>query len=131
MVLEAIEDHLREVSGKTEESCPKNLTVEHVMPQQWEVAWPLAGDSDGVAMERRGILLHTLGNLTLVNEKLNPALSNSKWSEKKPALVKHSVLHLKDDIVEAFDWDEGSILERGERLAEIVCEIWTRSEDPS
>ena len=70
-------------------------------------------------------------NLTLVNEKLNPALSNSKWSKKKPALVKHSVLHLKDDVVEAVDWDEDSIFKRSERLAEIVCEIWPRPEDPS
>ena len=131
IVLEAIEDHLREVSGKTEESCPKNLTVEHVMPQQWDPAWLLPEDSGDGAKERRETLLHTLGNLTLVNEKLNPALSNSKWSKKKPALVKHSVLHLKDDIVEAVDWDEDSIFKRSERLAEIVCEIWPRPEDSS
>ena len=43
MLLEALEDDLRAASGgKTEhERCPRNLTVEHVLPQSWQTHWPL------------------------------------------------------------------------------------------
>ncbi len=74
MLLEAIEDSMR--TGMAEgQSCPLNMTVEHVMPQAWRENWPSTHRtrwrrSSGIAA------VHTLGNLTLVSEKLNPALSN-------------------------------------------------------
>ena len=42
MLLEALEDDLAQRRGKTEpELCPRNLTVEHLMPQAWQAHWPL------------------------------------------------------------------------------------------
>ena len=126
MLLEALEDKLRESSGKTEDFCPKDLTIEHVMPQHWHTNWPLPDGTSEEEIERREVVLQTLGNLTLVNQKLNPSLSNSAWSEKKPALIEHSVLSLKNDIVAEDDWQEEQIVSRSERLAEIACELWPR-----
>jgi hypothetical protein len=49
---------------------------------------------------RRRRLLHTIGNLTLLSEKLNPSVSNGPWAAsnsatgKRKAVEKHTVLHL-------------------------------------
>ena len=126
MFLEALEDHLRESTGKTEDSCPKDLTIEHVMPQQWHTNWPINESAADEEIDRREVLIHTVGNLTLVTQKLNPSLSNSAWAAKKPALIEHSVLNLKNDIVLEDDWQEEQILSRSQRLAEIACEVWPR-----
>ena len=52
MVLEAIEDSLRGPLGEGQ-PCPRNLYVEHVMPQSWQEHW--GGDiaEDPVAALRR------------------------------------------------------------------------------
>jgi hypothetical protein len=49
------------------------------MPQQWEQWWPLAAGENIEAETRRNRVIHTIGNLTLLKEKLNQKLSNSPW----------------------------------------------------
>lgn len=129
VVLEGIEDALR--SPKTEEEHVRRgvLTIEHVMPQGWREHWPLdtLSEQDGVeAAQLRDRLVHTIGNLTLVNKKLNPYLSNGPWIKKQEGIAKHSVLHLNKRLLEnALDvWDEGSIRERGSQLAAQMATIW-------
>jgi hypothetical protein len=127
LLLEAIEDHLRTSTGKTEGPCPKNLTIEHVMPQQWSTdSWPLPDGDINETTSRRETIIHTLGNLTLVNNRLNPSLSNAAWTSKRDGLRDHSVLHLKQSLIECDDWTEASILDRSDYLADIICEIWPR-----
>jgi len=126
-VLEAIEDHKR--GGKTEGKCPTDLTIEHVMPQHWGPNWPIGEDATGEQGQRRDELVHTLGNLSLVTDKLNPALSNAGWVEKRDILRKHSVLLLSDDLLDSDSWDETAIVQRGEEMAQKICEIWPRSEN--
>lgn len=86
MVLEALEDSLRGPLGEGQ-SCPRNLSVEHVMPQAWREHWGADINGDEVAALRRDHLVHTLGNLTLVSGKLNPTLSNrpGKTSRRETA----------------------------------------------
>ncbi len=128
MVLEAIEDQLR--SPLTEEAhvTRGSLTIEHVMPQAWEEHWPLGPATDGVQAELdRERLLHSLGNLTLVNGRLNPALSNAPWASKRVTLAEHTVLHLNKKLLSAYkdtDWSESTIRARGSALAQIVKRIW-------
>jgi hypothetical protein len=38
----------------------------------------------------RESVLHVIGNLTLLTEKLNPSVSNGPWSKKRPAILEHS-----------------------------------------
>jgi len=124
LLLEALEDRLRDMA---EEPCPRNLTIEHVMPQHRdEEEWPLPGNGDPEAEARRENLVHTLGNLTLLTNKLNPSLSNSAWPEKRKGLGEHSVLQLKQSLISQEEWDEDAILERGAYLADLICEIWPR-----
>ena len=128
MVLEAIENLLR-CSKSEEEHAPRGkLTIEHVLPQQWQTHWPLPSGTDPVAGEiERERILHSLGNLTLVNNRLNPALSNAPWPEKQSALAEHSVLHLNKQLLDGWrdsDFQESEIRSRGEILADRVAAIW-------
>lgn len=71
-------------------------------------------------------MIHTIGNLTLVNNKLNPALSNGPWKQKRVLLEDHSVLFLNKRVVEGAPlvWDEHEIEERGQRLCESAISVW-------
>jgi hypothetical protein len=135
MVLEALEEVLR--TEKTEDShAPKNLQLEHVMPQSWKPHWPLAQVADPEAhlqaVQERDRIIHTLGNLTLVREKLNKTISNSPWSTKSQELQKHTTLHLNKWLIEQFattTYDEAAIGTRGRFLATLACGVWTRRQE--
>jgi len=124
MLLEALELHLR--SAKTEKvSLEETLTIEHIMPQQWAKHWPFSeGGNSAKAEEERQRLVHTMGNLTLLNKKLNPAISNGPWRAKRPELRKHSVLKLNVEVVDHDEWDEDTIGERSATLFEMAKRIW-------
>ena len=139
MVLEAIEDHYRTPKSEEQHCLRGKLTIEHVMPQGWREHWLLPlGDGDELAA-RRDQLIHTLGNLTLVNDRLNPALSNRPWTDDEAAarvrehkgkrsLLDHSVLMLNKHIVTGWpgSWSDRSIEARGQRLATAITAIWSR-----
>lgn len=128
MVLEAIEDSMR--TALTEESNVQreSLTIEHVMPQSWRDHWPLEENASGLTAELdRERLLHSLGNLTLVNGRLNPALTNANWTTKSQLLGEHTVLHINKDLLGTFAqsvWNEATIRERGAALAARIVRIW-------
>jgi hypothetical protein len=124
MILEAIEEDRR--TGKTEPvPIARDLTVEHVMPQEWHQHWPLPPGGDAIVdAAARDMLKQTIGNLTLVTGKLNPAMSNAGWEQKRDALRRHSVLLLSSDVRDAPTWDETRIQTRTEALASSVLHIW-------
>lgn len=127
-VLEALEDDLR--SPKSEEEHVKRgvLTIEHIMPQGWRTNWPLPDDAAEGSVDERDLAVHTIGNLTLVNDRLNPALSNGNWSIKLREIEKNSVLHLNKALCSAHRevWDESAIMTRSLELAERAIKIWVR-----
>lgn len=108
---------------------PAHLQVEHVMPQSWKKNWPLP-NGDGRPAElleaERDTAVHRLGNLTLVTDKLNPALSNAAWQAKRAGLTQHSLLAMNQQLVEDHpqSFDEESIRARGELLARHILSVW-------
>ena len=129
MVLEAIE--LRSRTDKTEPlPLPAKLTVEHVLPQQWHLHWPLGRPAEGDERTRqeraadRDHALHTVGNLTLVTKKLNPSMSNGTWATKRAALRKHSALALNRELGEEGSWDEAAIARRSAALFDVARRVW-------
>jgi hypothetical protein len=131
MALAAVESSL--YSSKTDVPVlAGELSLEHLMPQEWEEHWPLVdgtgkpltGEPLEKAIADRVAHLNRLGNITIVTQPLNSALSNSAWATKRKELNKHSRLLLNGRVVERETWDEQEIDERGAWLAEQLAAIW-------
>jgi hypothetical protein len=129
MILESIEERLR-ADFAEESNVARDLTIEHVLPQEWRTHWPLPPEVDQTAGEvERDVAKQTIGNLTLVTKRLNPKMSNSPWKTKREALRQLSVLLISSDIRDAEQWDESSIRKRAERLAVAALEVWPGPEN--
>jgi len=132
-LLQAIEIGLQKKALKSERLSVDvdGLTIEHVMPQSWQANWPLPEGTEPMA---RDALVQNIGNLTLVTDKLNPALSNAAWSggvnSKRLQLDEHSKLELNKKLLAYAedDWTDAKITERARFLFEIAREIWPSSE---
>ena len=126
MVLTGIEEQLRKEQRAETQEAPSKLPIEHVMPQAWSANWPLPGGSDSEATLPRDRAIHTIGNLTLVNRRLNSALSNDPWNAKRKTLADHSVLFLNKEIVNKgpYVWDEAAIEERARWLCKKAIKVW-------
>lgn len=130
MIIEALEDKRRgfnsTVGGKlSESSVPRSVTsIEHIMPQEWRSAWQ--GEDFDESGTDRDVLVHMLGNLTLVTQSLNSKVSNSAWGTKKDAFREHTTLLLTADVVNANGehWDAEEIHLRSTTLANEVISIW-------
>ena len=124
MVLEALERELR--TSKTEKlEFAQVLSIEHLLPIGWKEHWPL---SEGTNIEEgtahRNLLRHTFGNLTLLTQPLNSAVSNGPWKEKIAAVLDKSALCLNQQLGTVLIWDEEAIRVRGERLFKAARQIW-------
>jgi Protein of unknown function DUF262/Protein of unknown function (DUF1524) len=129
MILRAVEMSL--YTNKVEAvSVPKQLSIEHVVPQAWIQNWPLQTILSPTEREeaeaRRNARLHFIGNLTLVTQPLNAALSNAAWPAKQKELNRHSKLLLNARLIDEFPdvFDEDAIERRGGWLAERIVSIW-------
>jgi hypothetical protein len=78
----------------------------------------------------RNELIHTIGNLSLLNRKLNPVQSNKAWvvegdpdNGKREALEDHSVLYLNKRLCEHDSWNAARIKERSGELFENAKKI--------
>jgi len=131
MLLEGIEDHLRTDRAESSQ-CPQNLTIEHILPRRWRQHWPLPRDVEDKteAEEVRDYQKHCLGNLTLVNKRLNPALSNAPWMQKRATLDEHTTLFLNKELLKNAPavWDEGAMEERAKRLYEMATQVWPHAD---
>jgi hypothetical protein len=131
MVIEAVEDHLRGFYGENHGLGGQRVVrgkyhIEHVMPRKWQTNWTL---NDGVSEDERDSLIDSLGNLTLLTNKLNSKVSNGPWlgaEGKRGGLEDHDVLFLNRDVLKnnVERWDEESIRTRTAKLSEIVISIW-------
>lgn len=125
MLLGALNDAMHD--GKTEQLAHsiQNLTIEHLMPQAWTQHWPLSEEEatkeEMVALRNQHV--HTIGNLSLVTDRLNPALSNGPWPDKRKEILRHSALNLNRELPET--WNENLIEFRSLNLAKIACDLWS------
>lgn len=128
LILEGIEGQLRTDKAESR-NVPRNLTIEHIMPQEWRAHWHLPADVEEPAMAgvNRDRVIHSIGNLTLATQSLNSSVSNGPWANKRAELDKHSVLFLnkKDLLGNASDvWDETAIAARARRLCQAAIKVW-------
>lgn len=132
LVLEAVESYLiPSLAGN--QNVLAGLEVEHLMPLEWKAEdWPLPADENETeAAERRDELIHTLGNLTLINGGLNKRLSNRSWVHKRGLIKASDNLFINKKLLKnpPDQWDEEQIEDRSEWIAKKVCEIWPRPDD--
>lgn len=121
LVLESINRYLSQGSGGYTVLDGK-ATLEHIMPQSPSADWQRAlGSNWGQDYE----LQHTLGNLTLVTQEWNSAMSNAPYSKKKGLLARHA-LQLNKTYFEDGPrrWNAAAIKERGKYLTDLILRIW-------
>jgi Protein of unknown function DUF262/Protein of unknown function (DUF1524) len=127
-----------------------SLDVDHVLPDKWYEHWDLNGahitpqEASAAVMEsltnaepsehsaaimRREKLKDTFGNLTLVHYGVNRSLQHCPFAQKRDRLFAESNLHLNRKLMIASNWDEATILERGNQLFEIARHIWRGPEE--
>ena len=109
---------------------PKDLSVEHVLPQNWTNAWPFpngqthAVNADEPDARDRRALVNSLGNLTLLTGSLNSSSGNSGFTKKKEKFEEHTSLFLNKWFMKKNQWTETEISERSEFLAKMAAKIW-------
>lgn len=126
-LLQAIEAALQQKAHKSEKLKVdvEGLTIEHIMPQSWAANWPLPEGTDAF---ERDALIQNIGNLTLVTDRLNPALSNAPWTgranSKRSQLEEHSKLELNRSLIAHAEWSDADIAARANLLFETARDIW-------
>jgi len=140
-----VEHHLRGAKQEIVEFKNLNLTVEHVMPQGWWEHWAMDDEmipyddfekAPNAALveedingrfhriSNRSRTLHTVGNLTLLTNSLNPSVSNGPYTFKKQEMAAQSTLLLNAYFQNIPSWDETSIGARAQYLFEKAKDIW-------
>lgn len=144
-ILRMIEDRLR--SSKTETITINQASVEHIMPQKWSTHYRLNGqfvapemavdyyysaDAEKAAkweeikgsIRLRNQMIQTMGNLTIVTQPLNTALSNGPFESKKAELLNSSLM-LNRYFHNITEWNENTINERAKDLLRHALKIWS------
>lgn len=132
MLLEACELDMRDPAKTEAIALPPGLSIEHAMPRKWEEHWPVEGAEDPeAATETRKAHVNRLGNLTLVTQPLNSALSNIAWRSsdgqpngKRDELKRRSLLLINQSLCDHDEWNEVLIDQRGADLAQRVMRTW-------
>jgi len=103
----------------------EDYSIEHILPQNEDLNswWKTALGEDWEEVQSR--LLHTIGNLTLT--RYNSEFSDRSFLEKRDLPeggFKTSPLTLNQGLGELYSWNEGTIIERANRLVEKALKVW-------
>lgn len=103
-----------------------SYSLEHLMPKKWRKNWNTAVDPDF-----RDYTLLTLGNLAIITSALNTKISNAEWQKKLTGNNGNnglkgyaSGLVTMEDVLTSDMWDEDSISDRADWLADRAIEVW-------
>ena len=98
------------------------MLVEPLMPFKADTTdWAL---SDGVTEEERSVLVKTLGNYTIIREKLPIGSSNSIWNTKRQLIEQKSENLNLGQIANSVVWNDDSIKNRNTVLANMIISNW-------
>ena len=113
-----------------------NYHLEHIMPKKWKPShWPLLKKPikrGKDPKEQRDEAVRQIGNLTILNAKLNNKYKNQAWNNKKTLLKKHApnLKTLGDEFLNSPDWNERIINDRGKILFKHILSNWEQLELP-
>ncbi len=100
------------------------ISLEHVLPQSLSDPYWISR----FIPEQHKLLVHKLGNLTLLSGKKNSAAQNYDFEKKKKVYLERGrkvSFDLTQDVCKESEWTEGVIKKRQEELVEKAQEIWT------
>lgn len=108
-------------------------TLEHIMPKKYEKNWPLRAGYDE---QTRRQMINTLGNMAMLPQRLNSSISNANWEVKKNGNAQRKGLsYFASDIVilkgvvARKEWNEDTIFNHAEWLADTAITIWPQGEE--
>ncbi len=116
-ILERLEESLY----TKEQVITDDLTIEHIMPQSLTSEWKSDLGDNCNAIKKKW--LHTLSNLTLTG--YNSELSNKPFEDKKK-IYQESKVYLNKYFQDVDRWNEDSMIQRAEKLADIAIKIWSK-----
>lgn len=93
-----------------------NYTIEHILPKNPGNEWNYLSPAD----QQTG--LYQLGNMVLLESKINQDIQNSRFAEKKER-YKDSKLTLPKEI-DAEKWDLQAIKKRQQKMAKRASHVW-------
>jgi hypothetical protein len=142
VVLEGIETELR-TEKHEETTLPAKLEID-IMPRSWQAHWDETPPLDVDAAAARSKRVDTIGNLTLVTQKLNGSLSHRPWTDaeaapiapkgkeaglgKRSLINRYSLLVMNKELVETHPqaWTNDDIATRGIEMTKRLCGVWRR-----
>ena len=100
----------------------KNITIEHIMPQNLSAKWKKALGDDWQRIHEQ--YLHTMANLTLTG--YNSKYSNLTFLEKRDMEkgFKDSAFRLNNQLKLCNQWTEAELKDRQKRLLDIFMQLW-------
>lgn len=111
---------------RTTQLLPYNsYTLEHLMPQKWENNWPLPEGGDE---NERNHKIKTIGNFTMITQRLNAKIGNGAWATKLVGRNNDGLkayardLSTLEDFLKLSNWNESEIEKRSEWLGKKIIE---------
>lgn len=119
--LRAIDNFKR--GGKTPEllvnSDPNSVSLEHILPKKPGNNYPLFNE------EQHEIFLKRIGNLTIMNTKLNNDQKSLRFVEKKKIYKRSKIAITKQLCSYVGDWSPEYIEKRQSELSELAIKVWS------
>lgn len=123
-----------------------SYSLEHIMPQSWEDNWGIDKiqvvtvdtetpiEDEETAKEIRRSAIYEIGNMTILNRKLNSSLSNKPMKEKldgkgrTKGMRVYASLDVAQEVIKTFDdntrWNEKIIRDRTNKLYAEFLKLW-------
>lgn len=114
-ILSTLEKH--NGSTQTVSFSDEEATIEHILPQNADEDWD-------IDEEKQRQLVFRIGNMCLLEKKLNLAIKNSNFLEKKQKYAQSSYLDSKMIAHNYDSWTEDDIIKRQAGMARIAVNIW-------
>lgn len=95
------------------------VNLEHILPQRPNETWLAKFSKTDFSH-----YIYRLGNLTLLDSKINRNVGNSSFQDKCNKAFARSNLEIAREIAEYSSWGPKQIEERQTKMAKAACEIW-------
>jgi hypothetical protein len=100
------------------EASNEAYSIEHILPKNADEQW------EHIEEDKQEQLLYRLGNMTLLESKVNKLVGNSSFKQKRGEFAK-SALKATSDISKNFEeWDEDAINRHQNQMAKLATAIW-------